>query len=271
MIAQVHRFLILLIGAVTVTYTAAAEEGPLNYIKKCPQVADGRAEIIAFDARTLNGTPVKLRGLLTIPSGEGPFPGMVILPGSNGLIVPYCYASIAPTFREWGFATLTVAPRTAREADGTPRFTYSFADHGNYGFSAARTLGDLENVDADKIVLWGHSNGGVAVIDAAGFGGDKLKVFRAAVAAAPYCPEKARPPGVPLLVVMGKEDREVQPKFCTDYAAQLKGTEGFEFLLLPDTGHSYWARLADDYNAKTAKIAHQQVKAFFTKYMNEPR
>ena len=268
---QVHKILILMLGVVMVAVSAAAEDAPLDYIKKCPQVADGRAQVVEFDGKTVSGTPVKLLGLLTKPTGEGPFPGLVILPGSNGLIVPYCYSSIAPTFLEWGFATLTVAPRTARERDGTPRYIYSFADHGNYGFAGARTLGSFDFVDKDRIVLWGHSNGGVAVIDAVNFGGDKLDVYRAAVAAAPYCPGEARPPGIPLLVVTGENDREVQPEFCTAYAKQLEETEGFQFLLLPDTGHSYWAKLADDYNATAHKLAAEQVKAFYFRNLNVPR
>ncbi len=248
-----------------------AEDSPLDYIRKCPQVVDGRAEIIEFDAKMLNGTSVRLAGLLAKPSGGGPFPGAVLLPGGRGLRVPTCYSSILPTFLEWGYVTLTVAPRTAREKDGTRRYTYSFADHGSYGFGAAQILGASEFVDKDNLVLWGHSYGGSAVVDAAGYGGDKLEVYRAAVAVAPYCPGKARPPGLPLLVVTGEKDPEVGPVLCKDYAEKLTGTADFEFLLLPETGHSYWVRFKRDYkyNPKTAKIAHQRVKAFYTKYLND--
>jgi len=261
------------LGAIVAVPSAIAEDTPLDYIRKCPQVVDGSAEIINFDAKMLNGTPVRLHGLLARPSGEGPFPGLVLLPGGRGLIVPNCYSSILPTFLEWGYAILIVAPRTAKEMDGTPRYTYSFADNGNYGFGAARILGAFEFVDKDKLVLWGHSYGGSAVVDAAIYGGDKLKVYRAAVAAAPYCPGKARPPGLPLLVVTGEKDPEVEPVLCTDYANQLEGTEDFEFLLLPETGHSYWTSFGRDYkyNPETAKLAQQRVKAFFAKHLNAQR
>ncbi len=265
--------LVLLLGALVAAPAALAEDTPLDYIRKCPQVLDGRAEIIEFDAKMLNGTPVRLAGLLAKPLGKGPFPGAVLLPGGRGLRVPTCYSSILPTFLEWGYATLTVAPRTAREMDGTPRYTYSFADHGSYGISAAQVLRASEFVDKDNLVLWGHSYGASAVVDAVNYGGDKLEVYRAAVALAPYCPGKARPPGLPLLVVTGEKDPEVEPVLCKDYAKKLTGTADFEFLLLPETGHSYWARFKRDYkyNPETAKLAQRRVKAFFAKHLHTQR
>jgi len=270
---RIGIILIILLAPIVAAPVALAEDTPLDYIRKCSQVVDGRAEVIEFEANMLNGTPVRLAGLLAKPSGAGPYPGVVLLPGGRGLRVPNCYSSILPTFLEWGYAILTVAPRTAREMDGTPRYTYSFADNGNYGFGAAGALAAFEFVDKDNLVLFGHSYGGSAVVDAVIYGGDKLKVYRAAVAAAPYCPGKARPPGLPLLVVTGEKDPEVEPVLCKDYAKQLEGTAEFEFLLLPETGHTYWAHFERDYkfNPETAKMAQQRVKAFLAKYQKARR
>jgi dipeptidyl aminopeptidase/acylaminoacyl peptidase len=154
-------------------------------IDKCRQVAEGRAEIVDFEGKTARGQRVTLKGLLSKPDGPGPFRGLVILPGARGLVVPLCYASRVPGFVDRGFVTLMVAPRTARQQDGTRRYQYNFTDLASYGYGAAAALAARPDVDASRIGVWGHSNGGSAAIDVATWPAGPADTFRAVVAAAP--------------------------------------------------------------------------------------
>ena len=232
-------------------------------VNQCWMVAEGRAEVISFDAETADGRQVTLKGLLSSPDGTGPFQGIVMLPGR--LITPYCYGAVVEQFVNWGFVTLVVTPTTARDGSGNQLFQYSFVDLGNYALGAASALTTVPQVDATRIGLWGHSRGGAAVIDVISSAGGKQSAFRAAVAASPECPTKARPT-IPLLVLIGTEDTVVVVDWCIDYAAQLEDVSAFEFFLIPNAGHLYWAPGAPKYNETAAKLAERRLKAFLAKH-----
>jgi dienelactone hydrolase len=238
-------------------------------IDKCRQVAEGRAEIIDFEGKTARGQEVTLKGLLSKPDGPGPFRGLVILPGARGLVVPLCYASIVPGFLDRGFVTLMVAPRTARQQDGTRRYQYNFTDLASYGYAAAAALAARPDVDASRIGVWGHSNGGTAAIDVATWPAGPADTFRAVVAAAPTCPSQGKPPAIPLLVMISDKDPWTSADWCTDYAAKLVGVGTFEFQLLLGADHAYWA--APGYEAPAAKLAEERLTAFFAKYLPATR
>ena len=104
------------------------------------------------------------------------------------------------------------------------------------------------------------------MIDAVTSAGGRENAFRAAVAAAPLCPAKAVPPTIPLLVLIGTEDTSSPADWCVDYAAQLEDVSGFEFLLIPNAGHSYWAPGAPEYDETAAKLAEGRLKAFLAKH-----
>jgi dienelactone hydrolase len=228
-------------------------------------VAEGRAEVIGFDAETADGRQVRLKGLLTRPDGTGPYSAMVMLPGSGGLFTPSCYGAVVEQFVNWGFVALVVAPTTARERSGNKLFQYSFVDLGKYAQGAASALAAEPLVDPARIGLWGHSRGGAAANDVASSAGGKQSAFRAAVAASPECPAKS-PPTIPLLVLIGTEDTAVAVDWCINYAAQLKDVGGFEFLLIPNAGHIYWAPGTPKYNETAANLAERRLKAFLTKH-----
>ncbi len=103
------------------------------------------------------------------------------------------------------------------------------------------------------------------MIDVVSSAGGKQSTFRAAVAASPECPAKA-PPTIPLLVLIGTEDTDVNVDWCIDYAAQLEDVSAFEFLLIPNAGHVYWAPGTPKYNETAAKLAERRLKTFLTKH-----
>jgi len=237
-------------------------------VSRCSMVAEGRAEVIGFDADGADGKRVTLRGLLTGPEGAGPFGSIVILPGGRGPRSPGCYESAVEQFVDWGFVTLIVVPVPARDQRGTETFQYDDADLASYAHGAATALAAMPQVDATRIALWGHSRGGAAVIYAVSKARDMRSRFRAAVAAAPWpgCPDKAAPIAIPLLVLIGAKDATSSAGSCVDYAAKMADVGGFEFMLIPDAGHSYWNPAGPAYDESAAKLAARRLRALFEKH-----
>ncbi len=253
-----------------ISTTAAAQISDVN---QCRRVVDGHTEIIEFAAEMAYGKKVRLKGLLDMPKGRGPFRPAVLLPGARGPQVPGCYGLAVEQLLGWGFATLMVIPVPAREADGTEIYQFSFADLGNYAHGAAKTLAAVPNVIPVPMLLWGHSRGGGAVIDAVSYGKGTKDRFRAAVALAPHpaCPAKPRPPAIPLLVMLGTDDPETPAKRCIEYAAKLDDAEGFAFHLLQGGGHNYWPSRQPGYSEAAAQAATRHLKAFLKKNSLLPR
>jgi len=249
---------------------AAASPAAAVDIRQCAMVAEGRAEIVNFEAERADGSRVRLDGLLSTPDGAGPFPVVVMQPGSAGLVVPYCYGAVVAQLTDWGLATLVVAPTTARDGSGAPMPQYSFADLARYGHGAAAALSALPQIDPARIGLWGHSRGGHAVLEAVTRGDGPPGMFRAAVAVAPECLAKGLP-SIPLLLVIGTADRVVSVDWCKDYAASVSDAAGFEFLLLADAGHAYWAPAAPDYDEAAAMLAAARLMAFLRQHALLPR
>ena len=237
-------------------------------INLCSLVAEGRSEVIDFPARMAGGAEVTLSGIVTTPHGAGPFSAIVMLPGGGGLVTPYCYRAVVESFTQSGFVTLVVASTTARDRGGNAISRYSFVDQASHAYAAASAAEKLSNVDRGRIGLWGHSLGGLGVIQSVS--GDRERArrqFRAAVAAAPVCPAKAASPAVPTLLIIGDSDTEVSVSACKDLAASLKDAEGFEFFLIPDAGHSYWAQGMPGYNESSAKLSQRRLEAFLAKHL----
>lgn len=232
-------------------------------VELCSMVSEGRTNVISFAVQTAAGTKVTLKGLLTVPHGEGPFPSVVMLSGADGLFTPYCYRAIVERFVDWGYITLVPAATTARDKKGKELLQYSFLDQVHYAQGAAAMLRTMREADPSRIGVWGHSRGGLSVLHgAASEEGSFGLVFRAAVAAAPQCPASATPPAMPLLLLIGSEDLQVSVEACADLAVQLERAPGFEFLLIPDAGHVFWAPSTSQYNQAGAELAEERLEAF---------
>ena len=192
---------------------------------------------------------------------------MILASGSSALITPGCYRAAVERFLAWGWAALAVVPTSVREPSGTRQPIYSFADHAAYAHGAAAALAALPRVKRDRLILWGHSRGGQAVIDAVTFPGDQPIAFRAAVASAPICPAKGAAPRIPLLVLIGERDGAVPVQWRRDHAARRGGTAGFEFIEIPGAGHSYWAPGAAEYDRAAARLADERLRAFLALHL----
>lgn len=96
---------------------------------------------------------------LRTPTGEGPFPTVLMLHGWGGVQnnwVPPFYAR----FLELGFAVMTFDFRGWGTSEGLPRHVIRIADRLEDAEAALSFLKTQSAVDAGRIVLWGTSLGG---------------------------------------------------------------------------------------------------------------
>jgi hypothetical protein len=109
---------------------------------------------------------VRLAGTLTLPTGTGPFPAVILISGSGPqdrdetLFEHKPFAVLADHLTRQGFAVLRYDDRGVGQSTGqfsTAR-TPDFADDAR---GAVQFLGQHEHIDGKKIGLIGHSEGGL--------------------------------------------------------------------------------------------------------------
>lgn len=115
--------------------------------------------LISFNSRNK-----KVTGMLNIPKGAGSFPVIVMF---RGYIDPEIYFTglgtvrAAEVFADNGF--ITIAPdflgygESDKEAENV--FESRFETY-NVALDTLASVSNIENADASKVAIWGHSNGG---------------------------------------------------------------------------------------------------------------
>ena len=108
---------------------------------------------------------------LTVPSGAGPHPAVVLVHGL-GATHDMMLAQYEQHFASAGIATLAFDYRTTGESDGEPRQHVSTRDQCHDVAAALAHLADHPDIDDTRIGLWGTSLGGMNVIRVAGASDD---------------------------------------------------------------------------------------------------
>ncbi len=109
---------------------------------------------------------VTLAGTVTVPAGPGPFPGAVLLTGSGAqnrdeeLFGHRPFAVIADHLSRHGVAVLRFDDRGVGGSTGSTRDSTT-ADFAADALAAVRTLAARPDVDAGRVGLIGHSEGGI--------------------------------------------------------------------------------------------------------------
>jgi dienelactone hydrolase len=110
------------------------------------------------------GTEYRLEGILLLPAGGGPFPGVVVSHGAGGLPSSYS-ARIGRVMVTWGLAVIATRYTHAANNDGR---SPSLRPAGDLGASEANVsralkardlLGCLGTVDLTRVAAHGHSMG----------------------------------------------------------------------------------------------------------------
>lgn len=116
----------------------------------------GSQEPVTFrieDGQTLAGT-------LHLPEGDGPFPAVVVLHGASGGLRDHpLYDHLARTLNRAG-AAVFVYDRRDEHLPRAERVHPGYMAHGRDAIAALRAIGSRPDIDANRIGLWGVSQGG---------------------------------------------------------------------------------------------------------------
>ena len=224
-------------------------------------------------SRFVPGDPVVLSGDLRFPSGNGPFPAMVIAHGcgGNGQVD----AAWARTLREWGYATFVIDSfggrglsevcTNARLLTGTQRIPDAYG--------ALRVLATHPRIDAGRVALMGFSHGGILTLGASTvwaretFASAGRPAFRAFFPFFPYCntvyPERERI-SAPLRIHIGELDDWTPAASCIRLVETLKAAgQDAAITVYPGAHHGFPAewlgfvrmRNVDNGSACNARLA----------------
>lgn len=175
-------------GKPVVVTPVSFAKGPLDFVTACddadritmflllkPSAVDARAPVqprveadgVRVEPLDVPSPSGPLRGALTLPPGDGPFPAMVLVAGSGpndldetvGASKPF--RDIAEGLARAGIATLRYDKRTydyAADSAGDPDFSID-DEVTDDALSALRLLAKQEHVDPHRVFVLGHSQG----------------------------------------------------------------------------------------------------------------
>jgi len=187
-----------------------------------------------------------IRGCMFAPPGEGPWPVVIVVPGSLGVAPSHVFK--AELLTDAGIAACVIDPFGGRGVTSTVanQAQYSFAASAWDVLAAATLLHGRNDIDPTRIGAQGHSRGGSAVLSAACMaqlidtGGVTL---HAVYAAYPWCGQQFERPDVGETVVravIGDRDEWCLPQQVQAHmqAVRLAGCEA-SFRLFPGAHHSF--------------------------------
>jgi len=216
-----------------------------------------------FDAITnlADIEPVEISGDLFLPEGDGPFPAIIIVPGSLGL--QEHHLATARRFTEMGIAAFAIDPFKARSVTSTVanQAQYSFAASAMDVISAIECLAKRAEIDNSRIGAQGHSRGGSAVLTAA----SKCfnRVFSApelcgVYAAYPWCGHQFRNPDIgktKIRAVIGDQDEWCLPQQVQAHIHAMQVSGGEASIRIVSGAHHSFDRRTPLVNIEDASVA----------------
>lgn len=236
-------------------------------------------ESISFKGTSKTGDEFVLKGVLNKPSGQGPFPAIVMLSGGKGWKpgkeLAEAWNKWVERFNKWGYVALQVETLESRSVSWFIDGNVSPRDAAQDAHDAKSYLSGLPYVDGKRVFLIGWFFGGWAVpyaIDPSTPIRNRGSPFRAAIAFDPLCDQPLMGFGSPLLILHGELDDWHPVARCriiegrSEHEVILKIYPGaymafdLEGVDTTERGH----RLL--YNPAAAADAFEQVKNFLLKY-----
>jgi len=231
---------------------AVAVLSALGLVRQSPAVAE---ELVKFDSAA-SGLPraegsrdganlprggTEIRGYLTKPRGEGPFPAVVLLHSCLGL--PADRQSIANVLARWGYLALFVDDFTTRGLRET--CAVDFPEGLPDAFGALAFVARLPYVDKARIAVVGYSQGADTALQIAslrlpsGFMVPDDLRFAAAAAFYPPCANEARARlRLPTLILIGSADA-VTPAADCEQLARNQPAADLKLVVYPGAGHVF--------------------------------
>jgi dienelactone hydrolase len=196
-----------------------------------------------------------IKGYLSKPNGDGPFPAVVHLHGCGGLTAQR-RAHDAAQFTDWGYVILEVdsfATRGIKDACAAQALPARQAD----AMGALSYLAKLPFVDAKRIAVIGYSQGGSTALEIASrqpvdiFDVPPEPKFKAAVAYYPWCSAAGDRLAIPTLILIGGLD-DWTPAASCDRLLQRFDASGasLKITVFPEAYHSFDNTTASVYGVR---------------------
>jgi dienelactone hydrolase len=182
---------------------------------------------------------MEIRGYLTKPTGEDPFPAVVLLHSCLGL--PADRQSIGNTLAGWGYVALFVDDFTSRSIGET--CAVDFPEGLSDAFGALAFVAKLPYVDKTRIAVVGYSQGADTALQIASLRvssgmPDDLR-FKAAAAFYPPCANEARTRlRLPTLILIGSADAVTPAADCQQLARNQPAAD-LKLIVYPGAGHVF--------------------------------
>lgn len=273
----------------------------------CCSAAGAAAVDLGFPSQPEHEVKLPGRGVFTgvklyAPDRPGPFPA-VVLSHTCGPLRQHVF-EWAQRFLAAGYVVLVVDHLGPRRVDtNCGSFGVSVTEYAQDDVAAMRHLRSMPIVDGKRIAQMGLSYGAMAGLReaSAGFrakhlGGER---FAAIISLYPWCNQQGGPvymehqwnfyddTDIPLLVLLGGDDDDADPRSCIDKAKQ-NAAKGMpvEFTVFPGTTHAFDHSLMGDkpvvirqgrqtityrYNQAAVEAAWKLTLGFLTRRMGDSR
>ena len=222
------------------------------------------------------GEQQTLKGELSKPAGDGPFPAVVLLHGSGG---PEQRDRVwAGKLKRWGFVTLRVnsfGPRgkSNLSAPGKSHIVQPYR-RAKDAYGAKLYLESLHFVNPNRIAVMGWSHGGMSALEAVEINEPSSSPFQACIAFYPYCKQLFMV-NSPLLVLIGEKDDWTPANLCKYYIKPKENWPEIVLKVYPDAYHGFdgttKARIYRGHtimrNSTAALDSYERVRAFLEKYL----
>ncbi|MEN0044690.1 MAG: alpha/beta fold hydrolase [Pseudomonadota bacterium] len=152
---------LLLVAVLSVAFGCTPDgEVPFDPVTQTPEVSGPAARNLEV---TVPSAGVRLPGYLMLAAGEGSHPTVLLLHGYPG---NEKNLDLAQSLRRAGMNVLFIHYRGAWGAEGEFRFANTFAD-GRAALEYLRANAGQYPIDADQLIVIGHSMGGFAALQTA--------------------------------------------------------------------------------------------------------
>jgi dienelactone hydrolase len=187
-----------------------------------------------------------VRGVLRLPPGSGPFPGMLVSHGKGGTAAAFD-ASHAAVFVQWGMACVSCAYTHEGRSAEPPSNEGWCPENRRRARRCLEVLAAVEGVDVSRLALFGHSMGGFVTAGLAGDMGSRVRAscVSAAGTTGTSNTEVASPAlqevegtSAPTILFHGLADTTVSPTQSANLLALLqeKGVPALR-VTFPEAGH----------------------------------
>ena len=202
----------------------------------------GCAQSIQLHSVDWGGESVDLPAWLSMPSGKGPFPAVVLMHGCGGLATARNITEWAGWFNSRGYAALAIDSFTGRGISNVCSGGYAGGPAGSFSRvpdarAALKYLTDNPMIDSKRVVLVGFSHGGLTVLMATLE--RPIIPYAAVIAFYPYCSGTGTSNGftVPTLILIGEKDDWTPADGCKVLAHDAKGP--IELHVYPGAYHGF--------------------------------